>query len=220
MSPLKNRPEKPADEQVAVNVLALHSEWTLREFAFLLCGRCPPGRGYDPGHTVECIAVGLAKQIRSHMEREKVLLLTSKPLSFLDYTAEASAYLERVVAGIFGDFIKKRAAWIIEFREKWTLETYAEYLDNVDIENCEEVCEARAEAKRKHKRTLGETPDKMRLVAEVLELMPHATTTAILTEISHRRGIAHSTANNWLKAYMALSAEEKTRYAPSPSVHA
>ena len=68
------------------------------------------------------------------------------------------------------------------------------------------------QTKRRAKRRLEESPEKMQAVANVLKAMPKAPTTVKTTEIAHVARVSASTANRWLKAFESLTPEAQNLY--------
>lgn len=69
-----------------------------------------------------------------------------------------------------------------------------------------------AQTKRRTKRRLEESPEKMQAVANVLKTMPKASKTEQSTEIAHKAKISPSTANRWRKAFDGLPTEAQNLY--------
>lgn len=219
---IKNRPEKRADEDVDVKLLALHRTWTIREFSFLILGRLPPERGFDPGVTFSIIAQGIAQTVWAMLDCQEEGT-PPRPISERPYSAD---YLISIAErGHFGGLCRSRVQWLSKFRNENDFDTFAERVLSSEIEKGMGVEEERAkveaqfnaevhtlQAKRRTKQTLKESAEKMQTVADVLKAMPKASKTEQATEIAHLARVSPSTANRWLKAFDDLPPEAQNLY--------
>lgn len=214
---IKNRPEKRADEDVAVKLLALQRAWTIREFSFLILGRLPPERGFNPGVTIATIAQGIARAVWD------IEGTPSTPISELPYSADHLIGVAQL--GFFGGLCESRVKWLSQFRKEHDFDTFAERVLTSEIEKGKGVEEERAkseaqfnaevrtlQAKRRTKQTLKESAEKMQTVADVLKAMPKASKTEQAIEIAVVAKISPSTANRWLKNFDDLPPEVQNLY--------
>lgn len=219
---IKNRPEKRADEDVSVKLLALQRAWTIREFSFLILGRLPPERGFNPGVTFSIIAQGIAQAVWAMLDCQEEGM-PPRPISDRPYSAD---YLISIAErGHFGGLCQSRVEWLSQFRKEHDFDTFAERVLTSEIEKGkggeEERAKAEAQfnaevrtlqAKRRTKQTIKESAEKMQTVADVLKAMPKASKTEQSTEIAHKAKISPSTANRWRKAFDDLPTEAQNLY--------